>query len=537
MVVPAGCGAIGPHGSVTDTDTELPNALRFFELPEPPTGDEVRDAVRASLDILNVAPDYVVVPVLAAVYRSVLGACDFSLHLTGQTGTFKTELAALAQQHFGAGFDARNLPGSWSSTGNAMEALAFAAKDALLVVDDFAPSGTANDVARLHREADRVLRAQGNRSGRARLRPDGSLRPVKRPRGVVLSTGEDTPRGQSLRARVAVIEIGDGQVNVGALTQAQATARAGLYASAVSAYLRWLAGQLDQVRRGLAIRAVELRDKAAQSMSHLRTPTTIAQMTVGWEYFLRFARDVGALTDEGVTGLSRRVWLALGQMAECQRAFISCGDPVRRFLELLRSAITSGRAHLASPDGEPPEPPGGLGWRHREIGSGPHTRDEWQPQGDRVGWIDDDGIFLDPAGAYRSAQAMVGASGDGITLGESTLWRRLNEQGVLATTDNTRQTLKVRRTFEHQRRSVLHMRLSALFDSETPTGPPTNATTRPKSGSDSRCWSGLWSGSWSGFGTPAGQTRPPEPAENRPDGTETAVPGSPGRVGRVSGGG
>jgi hypothetical protein len=31
------------------------------------------------------------------------------------------------------------LPAAWSSTGNALEVLAFHAKDALLVIDDFAP--------------------------------------------------------------------------------------------------------------------------------------------------------------------------------------------------------------------------------------------------------------------------------------------------------------------------------------------------------------------------------------------------------------
>ena len=35
------------------------------------------------------------------------------------------------------------------------------AKDAVFVVDDFAPGGTVADVQRLHREADRLLRAQG----------------------------------------------------------------------------------------------------------------------------------------------------------------------------------------------------------------------------------------------------------------------------------------------------------------------------------------------------------------------------------------
>src|SRR6185436_13476176 len=111
-------------------------------------------------------------------------------------------LAALAQQHYGAGMDSRHLPASWSSTGNSLEGLAFAAADALLVVDDFAPGGTTADVARMHREADRLLRAQGNRSGRMRMRADATLRPPKPPRGIILSTGEDVPRGQSLRARL-----------------------------------------------------------------------------------------------------------------------------------------------------------------------------------------------------------------------------------------------------------------------------------------------------------------------------------------------
>jgi hypothetical protein len=122
--------------------------------------------------------------VLCAPWRAVLGACDHSLYLAGLTGEGKTELAALAQQHFGRQLDARHLPGSWISTGNSLEALASAAKDALLVVDDFAPEGGPQDVQRLHREASRLLRAQGNRSGRDRLRPDGELRPPRAPSGL-----------------------------------------------------------------------------------------------------------------------------------------------------------------------------------------------------------------------------------------------------------------------------------------------------------------------------------------------------------------
>src|SRR5262249_28446974 len=186
-----GGGAIGEAGAVEGVEVQLPDALAGYVLPLPPEGADLTRAVRASLALFGLAPDRITAPLLAAVYRAVLAPADYGLHLSGPTGTGKTELAALAQLHWGTGLDARHLPGSWASTGNALEGLAFAAKDALLVVDDFAPQGSSADVQRYHREADRFLRAQGNRAGRQRMRPDGSLRPAKPPRGLVLRTGDD----------------------------------------------------------------------------------------------------------------------------------------------------------------------------------------------------------------------------------------------------------------------------------------------------------------------------------------------------------
>ena len=127
------------------------------------------------------------VPVYCGLLRDVLGGCDTGIHLVGQTGAGKTELAALAQQHHGAEMGGRNLPGSWLSTDNALETLAFLAKDALLVVDDFCPTGSQYDIQAMHRKADRLFRGQGNAAGRGRLRSDGTLRATKPPRGMVLS--------------------------------------------------------------------------------------------------------------------------------------------------------------------------------------------------------------------------------------------------------------------------------------------------------------------------------------------------------------
>ena len=138
-------GAIGPAEELPDIDVHLPGSLSTFVLPEPPSGEELIKAIHASLSFLEVAPDVVTLPLYAAIWRSPLAAADFSEHLTGSTGEGKSELVALCQQHYGPALDSRNLPGSWSSTENALEDLAFLAKDTLLVIDDFAPSGSQGD--------------------------------------------------------------------------------------------------------------------------------------------------------------------------------------------------------------------------------------------------------------------------------------------------------------------------------------------------------------------------------------------------------
>jgi len=162
-------GAIGPAGPLGGVQIRLSGTLSRYELPVPPRGPALIKAIRASLAFLESGPDRLTIPIYAAMVRAVLATADFSLHLAGPTGAGKTALALLAQQHFGAAMDAERLPASWFSTGNALEGLAFLIKDALLLVDDFAPTGSQADIQRFHRDADRVLRASANNTGRCAL--------------------------------------------------------------------------------------------------------------------------------------------------------------------------------------------------------------------------------------------------------------------------------------------------------------------------------------------------------------------------------
>lgn len=454
-------GAIGACGSVPGVEVALPSPLAGFSLPEPPEGDELAEALRASLRLLEVGPDAVTVPLLAAAYRAAMPGVDFGLHLAGPSGAGKSELASLVQRHYGAGMDARHLPGSWSSTGNALELLASAAKDALLVVDDFAPVGALADVQRAHREADRLLRAQGNGAGRLRMHSEGGLRPVRFPRGLILSTGEDVPRGQSLRARLLVTELGPDDVDWTRLTSSQKDASEGLYGRALAGFLQWAASRYVSVTDALRRRAAQLGREACSSAAHRRTPEIVGNLAAGLELVLQVARSAGVVSDEEETRLWSRMWSALGEAAWAQARHQTRASPADRFVELLAAALACGRAHLAAPDGCQPEPPGAWGWRNEgHLG--------WEPRGERIGWIDGQEIYLEPTAAHAVAERLAHEVGEPLALNPYTLRRRIKERGLLATTDRNRESLTVRRVLEGHRREVLHLKVMSLSGASEP---------------------------------------------------------------------
>jgi hypothetical protein len=455
-------GAIGATGPVHGVEVVLPEVLSAMQLPAPASLDDQARAIRASLDLLELAQDRITMPSLASVYRACLVECDYSIHLAGPTGAGKSELAALVQQHYGAGFDARNLPASWSGTDNALEALAFTARHAVFVIDDFTPAGSQADVNRLHGKADRVLRGQGNRSGRQRMRADTTLRPVKRPRGLIVSTGEDIPRGQSLRARLLVLELGPGDLDFKLLSQAQADAAAGLYAKAMAGYIAWVAPRYEQVRADLRSRVIQLRAEMARRAPHRRTSEIAANLQFGLELFLDYALEAGAISQAQHQELRARCGAALDEVIGAQARHQQASDPARRFCELLSSAISAGHAHLAHPNGTQPDTPEAWGWRKHRIGTGAFTEYEWLPQGKRVGWIDGDDVYLDTLAACEAAYSLGQRSGDPLTITPTTLRKRLHEQGLLKSTHPKRETLTIRRQLEGKRREVINLAADSL---------------------------------------------------------------------------
>jgi hypothetical protein len=291
-------GAVGQDGFEVDLGPELTR----YRLPR--QADDPVGAMRASLDLLRVAPLRVTAPLWAGIYRAPLASIyplDLSLWLEGQTGSLKSTLSALYLSHFGD-FDRTHLPGAWSSTANQLERRAFVLKDLVYVIDDYAPSGL--DGREMETKATRLLRSQGNLAGRGRLRSDLSERPAFPPRGLILGTGEQHPPGQSILARTLLIEMERADVNLASLTAAQQMATR--LPHAMAGYVSWLAPQIPSLFPLLKETFERTRARATSAGDHLRVPEALAHLWIGGNCALQYAEDIGACSAAEAEDLRRQ---------------------------------------------------------------------------------------------------------------------------------------------------------------------------------------------------------------------------------------
>ena len=451
---------IGADGVHPDINVTLTGNLADYalKLPEHPA-----HAVQASLQLLECAPPAIAVPLFLAAYRALLGealATDFSLFLAGVTGSRKTELAAQVQAHFGPRWHGKHLPGSFSSTANSLERAAFCAKDAVMVIDDFCPTGSTTDIGRFHKDADRVLRAQGNQSGRQRMNPDGSLRPTYFPRGLIVSTGEDIPRGQSLRGRLLILEFDAETVNLSALTTMQQHATNGRLAEAAGCFCQWLAPRLPALKKQLPERRNQLRNQINAS-AHSRHPDTLAGLMITAELFAEFASAQGVnLPGDWLADITA----ALMQAGQDQQQAIATEEPAGRFVRLIESALASGRCHLKPMDGKPLpsyEDFTAYGWQLKIAGFGDKERSDWHECGPAIGRFKRDntpGIYLDPEASYALAQRIAEEQGHPIPLQQRSLHKVLLAKSYLLSRNDPYFTLKVKFPDGSSKR-FLHLRV------------------------------------------------------------------------------
>ncbi len=426
-------GGIDANGVRSDVEVQLQGGLAHVSLPPPP--EDLKELIRRILVALP-GPPRISLVLLAAMARAILVEVVqvvFSIFLLGATGRFKTEVATIFQQFFGATFSPQALPGNFSSTANSLERLIFIGKDCLVTLDEYCPKGTGTREANeLHAKGERIFRSVANVAPRERLTAEAQLRSGYPPRGLVVATGEDLPRGQSLLARILVIEFGDNDITPGALTEAQLLAPE--FSKLTAGFIQWLSPRIDDLKATAPAKLRELRNRARAGAPHARTPDITASLYLGLDTMATFFVEVGGLTEEEGETLGHESWDALIQVASAQAKHLRASDPVTRFDKLLTALFAAARAHLLdAATGQRPSDSVAWGWRERKgTDSFGDVRLDWSPQGVPLGYLRaDGGIYLEWEVTYALLQKLALEQGETLSLSSYRMLTVLEERGRL----------------------------------------------------------------------------------------------------------
>ncbi len=261
-----------------------------------------------------------------------------------------------------------------------------------------------------------------------------------------------------MRARLFILELSKGKIDPRKLSECQKTAGAGVYAHATAGFVQWLAGHHEDAQKNLADKCASIRQRLhSRNASHARTPEMVASLQAAFEIYLEFAECCGAIDSETRKCYTARCLNSLLEAADAQGRHQRPAEPAERFLSLLKSCFSSGRAYLAAcSGGVPEESPLDCGWR-RDNGA------DFSARGECVGWIKGNDVYIDPASAHRVAFAAGRDSGDGLTVSEQILRKRLHEKGILASVDEKRETLTIRKKIGSSSQSVLHILRPTIF--------------------------------------------------------------------------
>jgi len=368
-------GALGSEA----VEIEISERLRQYALPKE-TGD-IKEALTASLSLLELGPKKIMYPLISLIYLAPL--CEplrqagiepgLLSYIWGPSGSQKSTLIALLLSHCG-NFAPKGLPASFRDTAYSIEKLAFLAKDTVLAVDDLYPAREPKERAKPEGVLEYLSRNQGDRTGKGRMRADTSLREGLPPRGLALCSGEIMPLVGSSLARNLVFRLQKGDLDSKKLTLAQA--QKALLSQAMRAYIEWLAPQMEALPGQLKEAFIHSRDeaskKAAIKTRHGRLNEAISHLLLGLNSFLSFAVSQEAISKAEGEQILQEAWETFNQIADEQALQEQAGEPSRKIAEASMELEAQGRIHWADMEDASVLGffPGSVkvGWKNEEAG-------------------------------------------------------------------------------------------------------------------------------------------------------------------------
>ena len=344
-------GCIGAEG----INVDMGNDLGDYTLAGHPDGMSVQDAAITSYSLTLNIPAYISVPLLGVTYLAplcefldqVLCPPSFVTALIGAHGTHKTSIASLFLNHFGR-FGIRGMPTNFTSTLNAVRRSAFAAKDALLLVDDYFPATSIQERRKMENIMQVISRTFGDKANRNRLNADLSMQKAMPARCIAMMTGEMMPDvGASGQARMYVIELDKQSYTYSAdMDKLRQDAEDGALRLAMTSYLEWLLPQADALPNQLRDMFREYRKKAhdliAGAATNDRADDAAAHIMIGLTMMTRWLESVGLMDPDGAAAQLAEWWNIVVSNTKAQGSEGKDDSPTSMFVMAAREMLLSG---------------------------------------------------------------------------------------------------------------------------------------------------------------------------------------------------
>ncbi len=480
-------GAITAEGQI-DVPTRLTGGLQRLKMPEPTTQAQLLRKAwdEAVLVLQEKIPARVIAPLLGLVWQSVFTPVPLITYVHGAPGAGKSSCARQAM-HFVAPMlteSSSESPKTILSATNAgdsaiaMTRILANARHIAVLADDFVDTDVRKAVARF----EFLIRAVFDREGRKTGGQRGGVNEAPQIDASVIATGQIGLNGSALQ-RTFSIGLNPGEIANPYETFAELEAshlreQRGLLGASL---IQWIAKHRDGLRAHYFDGDTTLEHTKAHMAARWfertkplphdpgakgRMKDAAVHADHGIRLMLRMLVENGALTQAEATEFHS--WADQGIWDALVRQDGGASNPGIMAIELLREALASGAAHLATTDGGVPEDADQLGWSHR----GAIPNDVWTPNGTRVGAIKysrDDSearVYLHPRVMIDLITRIAAGSGEPITDTVHTIGSSFIAHGWMKADSGGNQTLG--RRVEKRFTRVWDIPLSVLVGSDGP---------------------------------------------------------------------
>lgn len=332
-------GKLGRYGFTNEKHPERYETL-LYELPKV-----------APKTLIYTGLAYVFLTPLNALLREIGYEPRFILYFVGKTGSRKTTMANLFLSFFGDFHETESAPISFKDTPNAADMAMGLLDSTLTLLDDRIPSFNRSVKDKMESMEQNALRAIGDRAGRARLNPNGTLKPIYRPVANLITTAEEAYSnvGESAISRSIACELRPDDVNLEALTVVQN--KACELNECMSEYIQYILQNWEILKVDLKALFVELRN-SAQNGGHGRLAVAVAHLQIGILVMCQWLQANNVLTEEQGKKLASEAWEQFMLLSAEQNKRIFEEKPVKLFLDAVKELMDRGEIRFSELNAE-----------------------------------------------------------------------------------------------------------------------------------------------------------------------------------------